>query len=197
MATEFRNMEISGDLDESSFSGWVRGRLNGVDSTKKCKVKECTQGVGPTLARYSFIPLSFLLPKSVPATTSLLILAYLSSHPQRYLMSSFSLIWKLLVERINISFATTTPPPSELCTILCLQYQKIQDELNKYLPNGILCLLFQLFCLIIILRRLQVQFLLLILSFPDLHEGFLPKCIFQHFLIISSVSVYFSLLTIS
>ena len=42
MATEFRNMEISGDLDESSFSGCVRGRLNGVDSTKKCKVKECT-----------------------------------------------------------------------------------------------------------------------------------------------------------
>ena len=42
MAIEFRNMEISGDLDESSFSGWVRGRLSGVVSTKKCKAKECT-----------------------------------------------------------------------------------------------------------------------------------------------------------
>ena len=51
MATEFRNMEIFGDPDESTFSGWVRGRLSGGGSTKKCKAKECTSWVRPTLVR--------------------------------------------------------------------------------------------------------------------------------------------------
>lgn len=72
MATEFRNMEIFGDLDESTFSGWVKEEIQ----QRNVKRRSVHRGYGPLL-QDTLIPLNFLLPESVLATTSLLILAYL------------------------------------------------------------------------------------------------------------------------
>ena len=95
MATEFRNMEIFGDPDESTFSGWVRGRLSGGGSTKKCKAKAWTSWVRPTLAGYSH-PSEFPSPWVCPSYYQPAHFGiFIRSHPQWYLTPHYVYVFFL------------------------------------------------------------------------------------------------------
>lgn len=143
-----------------------------------------------TLSRCPFIPLNFLLPESLHHLVPSALLSFLSycTLNDTYLLimfvSSFQLgkklIWKLLVERINIPFYICNTPLSVVHNSMPLsEYLKIHNKPNKYFFYDILSPFSQLFCLILILSSLQIIILrcilLLNLTFKGLHEMVLNK----------------------